>query len=94
MVTPSFHSPPLAVGFCDLASFHFCPLGVPAGHCRAQPGRGRGSPAGHDAPRHLPPRPVLRLLPAQGAAEVLLRLRAGNECTEKSVVETGLVLVT
>lgn len=50
------------------------PPGVPAGRRGAQPGRGRRGAAGPHAQEPVPAGQVLRLLPAQGAAQVLLSL--------------------
>lgn len=68
--------------------FCFCPVGVSARGGGAQPGGGRRSRVGHHAPELIPAGPVLRLLPTQGATEVLALRQAWA-----MVLHTGLFFV-
>ena len=83
---------PLAICFLNLYSFCICPLGIPAGHRGAQPGGRRRGPVDHHAQKPIPTSQVLRLFPAQGAAEVLLCFLSCKEVLLTSyMVKTGLL---
>lgn len=76
----------LAIWFYNLHFFYFCPAGIPACHRGPQPGSGRCHPPGHHAQKRVPRSPMLRLLPAQGAAEVRLPSPKSNRCHVPAVL--------